>query len=482
MASRMEAISALTEPAALPGSHTAWQERLELVRLAARTEALYRSGVRVFAAADYDSLIDTVLDHLMSIMKVDIGAIFLADETYNRPTCRAIRTPEGESRYSPKDRISTSFSCVVSRRRRVVQSIMPDSLVRRFSGALPEAGEAQVLLGAPIIPNGEPLGVLIAGRRQPLPFPCEHRDILQALADQTALALAKLRALDVAVEEGRRAQDLVSITSHELRTPLTALQGFSELLLSRKVDANVQKSWLALINKESVRLSALVGELLDLSRIESGRLSLSLSVVNIGELLEDVANLWSRHDGGRRHFHIRLAPDLSGPVADVSKIRQVVSNLVSNAVKYSPEEAPVGLEAAGHCLANPSTRHLGYGGSPPTRRGRCPASAAGGQTAARLGASASGGGVSIVVRDEGIGLPPDDLERVFQPFYRVTSAEAREPAGAGLGLAIARRLVEWHGGQVWVESKLGEGSNFGFCLPPTPPANPSPPKGTFSEV
>ena len=140
--------------------------------------------------------------------------------------------------------------------------------------------------------------------------------------------------------------------------------------------------------------------------------------------------------------------------ADVCKLTRVLANLVGNAVNYSPPGAQIRIEAAPRCLAQPSTLHLG----PPGSEGAaCPA------------------GASIAVRDRGVGISQEDQARVFQPFYRAASLEggsststAGKPSGTGLGLTIARRLVEWHGGLMWVESCLGKGSTFGFCLPSHP--------------
>ena len=256
-----------------------------------------------------------------------------------------------------------------------------------------------------------------------------------------------------AAEQGRRAHELVSIASHELRTPLTALQGFSELLLSRKVDRDVQKSWISLINQESVRLGSLIGELLDLTRLESGRARLNLEPVNLRDVAEHVVSLWG--GGGRRsRFSVCIQAGVPGLTADVCKLTQVLANLVSNAVNYSPPGAPIRIEVAPRCLAEVSTAHL----IAPGWEGRsCPA------------------GASVAVRDRGVGISQEDQARVFQPFYRAASLEggsststAGKPSGAGLGLTIARRLVEWHGGLMWVESCPGKGSTFGFCLPLAP--------------
>jgi signal transduction histidine kinase len=195
---------------------------------------------------------------------------------------------------------------------------------------------------------------------------------------------------------------------------------------------------------------------LDLTRLESGRVKLNLEPVNLRRMAEHVVSLWGS-DGRRSRISIRFQAGVPCLEADLYKLTRVLANLVSNAVKYSPPGTPIRIELAPHCLAGPSTRHLG----PPGSEGApCPA------------------GASIAVRDRGVGISQDDQERIFQPFYRAAQPDGEgavgpsgKPSGAGLGLTIARRLVEWHGGRMWVESCPGKGSTFGFCLPLRPPSS-----------
>jgi signal transduction histidine kinase len=330
----------------------------------------------------------------------------------------------------------------------------PSPLLRDLPSCLNGARFPALLLVVPIASGKEGLGLLVAGRRTAFPFSSDQVDLLRGLADQTSLALGKLRLLQAAVDQERRAQDLVSVASHELRTPLTALQGFSELLLSREVSQDVQKNWISLINQESVRLSSIIGELLDLTRLESGRAKLSLGPVDVRELVEHVVSLWGSNAQGSR-FTVRFEPGLPRLNADACKLTQVLANLVGNAVNYSPPGTPIRIEVAPQCLALSGTAHLGPG-SPEA----APCTA----------------GTSIAVRDRGVGISQSDQTKVFQPFYRAVSRDAEsggngagKPIGAGLGLTIARRLVEWQGGHMWVESSPGKGSTFGFCLPTQPP-------------
>jgi signal transduction histidine kinase len=427
-----------------------WQERIELVRLTARTQALYCSAVQIFAATTPESLYEAVLSAVWSLVRVDLAALFLIRDKDGRPACRALRVGRSTVVFDAAEAPTTAFADAALAATAPLMVEAPDPLLRDLPSSFNGARAPAVLLAVPVRSGSEDLGLLVVGRRMGFPFSPDQVDLLQGLADQTSLALEKLRVVAAAAEQGRRAQELVSIASHELRTPLTALQGFSELLLSREVSEEVQKSWISLINQESVRLGALISELLDLTRLESGRVNLNLEPVNLRDVAEHVVSLW-RGDGRRSRMSIRFQAGVPCLRADVCKLTRVLANLVGNAVNYSPPGAPIRIEAAPHCLARPSTVHLG----PPGSEGApCPA------------------GASIAVRDRGAGISQEDQARVFQPFYRAAPLEgegsagpAGRPSGTGLGLTIARRLVEWHGGLIWVESCLGKGSTFGFCLP-----------------
>jgi signal transduction histidine kinase len=431
-----------------------WRERIELVRLAARTQALYQSAVQVFAATTPEALYKAVLSAVWSLVRVDLGALFLVRVKDGRPVCRALRTGRSTMIFSTAEAPTAAFADAAQASPRPLMLEAPSPLLRDLPLCLNGTRPPALLLALPIPSGGENIGLLVAGRRMVFPFSSDQVDLLRGLADQTSLALGKLRLAQSAAEQERRAQEFVSVASHELRTPLTALQGFSELLLSREVSREVQQNWISLINQESVRLNSLIGELLDLTRLESGRAKLSLGPVNLRDLVEHVVSLWGGN-GQRSRFTVRFEAGLPRLKADACKLTQVLANLVGNAINYSPPGAPIRIEVAPRCLARPSTIHLGLTGS---KDATCPA------------------GTSIAVRDRGSGISEDELAKVFQRFYRAASREgetctdsASRPTGAGLGLTIARRLVEWHGGLMWVESCLGKGSTFGFCLPTQPP-------------
>jgi len=218
---------------------------------------------------------------------------------------------------------------------------------------------------------------------------------------------------------------LLSTISHELRTPLASIKGFATTLLRRDVewDARAQRDFLQIIDEESDRLAELVGDLLDMSRIEAGALSIQKQEIDVLKLLRKAVDAVEMH--AENHAFRLEAPERVPPVvADPRRIRQVVHNLLDNALKYSPEGGQITVAAVS------APEHL-----------------------------------TISVRDQGVGIPLKYHDQVFERFFQVDSASMRHTGGSGLGLAICKSIVEAHGGRIWVESEVGQGSTFTFTLP-----------------
>jgi signal transduction histidine kinase len=215
--------------------------------------------------------------------------------------------------------------------------------------------------------------------------------------------------------------DFVSTVSHELRTPLTSIYGFAETLLRQDVlfGEPERRTFLGYIASESERLTRIVDALLNVARLDSGHLRVDLRPTDIGALLEDAVPAEETDTNGHR-FVVDVPNGVPDVRADADKLRQVLDQLIENAVKYSPSGGVVRLEA----------------------RRRTDA-------------------VEISVADEGVGIPASRLDRVFDKFYR--GGESRP--GTGLGLFIAQGLVAAMGGKIWVSSKRGRGSRFTFELP-----------------
>lgn len=226
-------------------------------------------------------------------------------------------------------------------------------------------------------------------------------------------------------EVDRMKSEFVSLASHELRTPMTAIYGFSELLMSRAPEINSEHaSWVNSIGKESRRLLAIVEDMLDVSRIETGNIALQVQKVLLQPLADDIVKQ-AGHAHSRHTFDVLVPPDFPPVLADPGKLEQVLYNLVDNAAKYSP------------------------GGQ-------------GVEVRARIDGD---GRARISVADQGIGIPEEEIPRLFTRFHRVRRPETAGLRGTGLGLYIARSLMEAMGGDIQVESRLGRGTVFHLRLP-----------------
>lgn len=239
-------------------------------------------------------------------------------------------------------------------------------------------------------------------------------------------ALVSFIGVQFDITERKRAEelkdDLVSTVSHELRTPLASLRGFTELLLHREFPRERQKEFLGIVHGESLRLSRLIDNFLDLQRMEAGRQSYAFEPTDLAALLRDTVSLFGLHSD-RHRLDLDLEDALPRVRADGDRIRQVMANLLSNAVKFSPDGGEV-----------------------------------------RVAASCDGGAVSISVSDQGLGMDAADAAGLFRKFHRLEDAEERGIGGTGLGLALVREIVEAHGGRVAVASEKGVGSTFRFTL------------------
>ena len=221
-------------------------------------------------------------------------------------------------------------------------------------------------------------------------------------------------------------KDFVANVSHELKTPLTSIQGFAETLLSGALDdpAN-SRHFVEIIRTHALRLSRITNDLLKLSRIEAGKLDLELQPVSLANLIEAAVEATRpRAEAGRLSLAVDCPTDLPCVQADANLLREVLQNLLDNAVQYTP---------------------------------------AGGRI--EVGAALAEGSAVVTVADTGIGIPETEQERIFERFYRIDPARSRELGSTGLGLSIVRHIVEAHGGRIRVESAVGRGSKFCFSIP-----------------
>jgi two-component system, OmpR family, phosphate regulon sensor histidine kinase PhoR len=232
--------------------------------------------------------------------------------------------------------------------------------------------------------------------------------------------ISELRRLE------RVRQDFVANVSHEFKTPLTAIRGFAETLLGGALDdVDHRVRFVEIIQDHAERLTRLTDDLLKLSTIEAGKMELELRTVSPAELLKmcaDTASFASKKK--QQTIKIECAQNLPVIRGDSGRLRDVLQNLLDNAVQYTP--------ASGHIVAS---------------------------------AVVDGANIVFTVADNGIGIPQAEQERIFERFYRVDEGRSREVGGTGLGLSIARHIAEAHGGRIWVESAIGQGSRFHFSVP-----------------
>jgi signal transduction histidine kinase len=241
----------------------------------------------------------------------------------------------------------------------------------------------------------------------------------------------RTREVSQALEEVKRLSDrkneFVSNVSHELRTPLTSVKGYASILLAGKLGAIPPEAHKRLekINKHSDELVQFVNDLLDIARIESGRITLKLVPISLKNILEEVADLLTVQFKEKQVEFLFIIPeDIPEVMADFSQIKRVFINLINNAVKYTPAQGKITVRAH---------RKENY--------------------------------VQIDVTDTGCGMPENALAKLFTEFYRVDSVINQEVKGTGLGLAMVKHIVEAHKGRIWVKSRLGTGSVFSFTLP-----------------
>src|SRR5688572_20138458 len=280
-------------------------------------------------------------------------------------------------------------------------------------------------LTAPLRVNDEIVGVLIAfGEAEQ--FHADAISLASLFAAQVAAAVGNARLFEQVKELDRSKSEFLSIASHEVRTPLTVMKSSLDLLVSSThFDQSSDQRQLIAFCQESVdRLIRLVKDILDVSKIEAGVLSVQFLPTSLNELIEKCLFWVPQLPGGQGiEVDARLPKEPAMVFADPNRIQQVLENLISNALKFSKPGGKVSIELQAH-------EHE----------------------------------YEVVVADQGKGIAPEDLERIFGKFYQVEDAATREQGGTGLGLAICRGIIEAHRGRLWAESTPGQGSRFHFTL------------------
>jgi signal transduction histidine kinase len=291
----------------------------------------------------------------------------------------------------------------------------------------------RTVLGVPLLRDGVPIGLLSVNRTTVRPFTDKQIEFVTAFADQAAIAIENVRLFDEIQEKSRQLEvasqhksQFLANMSHELRTPLNAILGYTELMADGAYGEPSEKMLGVLRRLESNgrHLLGLINDVLDLSKIEAGQLVLELSDYSIQDIAQTVrSTLEPLASDKKLAFKVEVAPELPPGRGDGRRLTQVLINLIGNAIK---------LTDAGEVA---------------------------------IKAEANNGAFHVSVRDTGPGISAADQAKLFQEFQQADNAITRKKGGTGLGLAISKRIVEMHGGNIWVESQVGRGSTFAFTLP-----------------
>jgi signal transduction histidine kinase len=291
----------------------------------------------------------------------------------------------------------------------------------------------RALLAVPLLREDQIIGSLSFNRKAPGEFLPEVVDVLRTFATQSALAIQNARLFREIADKStqleaasRHKSEFLANMSHELRTPLNAIIGFSEVLTERMFGElnEKQDEYLKDIHASGQHLLSLINDILDLSKIEAGRMELDRSAFDLPSAIEN-ALILVRERASRRGIRLGSTIDerLGAIDGDERKVKQVLLNLLSNALKFTPEGGRIDVGARLH-----------------------------------------NGVAEVSVADTGIGIAPADQDAVFEEFRQVGTTD-KKAEGTGLGLALSRKFIELHGGKIWVRSQLGAGAAFTFTLP-----------------
>jgi GAF domain-containing protein len=416
--------------------------------LEARTAALTRSveqltalgevGRAVSSTLDLETVLTTIVTRAVQLSRLDGGVVFEYEGDAEEFVHRAATETGGalaEARRATRVRKGEGVvgrTAITLEPAQVPDITVPGAYESRLRENLITSG-VRAVLAVPMVGEDRLIGCLVVSRNQPGDFPAETIELLRTFATQSALAIQNARLFHEIEDKSRQLEaasrhksEFLANMSHELRTPLNAVIGFSEVLLQRMFgDLNAkQDEYLKDIYASGQHLLSLINDILDLSKIEAGRMELAPAPFHLPTALDNAVTLVKER--AARHgiaLELDLDPRVGELVGDERKVKQVLVNLLSNAVKFTPEGGQISLKAV--------------------RRD---------------------GMVEISVTDTGIGIAPEDQAAIFEEFRQVGSDERRRE-GTGLGLTLAKKFVDLHGGRIWVESELGRGATFTFTLP-----------------
>jgi signal transduction histidine kinase len=408
----------------------------ELGRSVAELRALSEVSQAVNSTLELQAVLGAIAAHAVALAEADAGAFCAYDEgaqvfrlqathdldpdVVEAITRRPIRLGEGATGLAGLQRVAVQIPDV------------DDQPGYALYDTIRKPGY-RALLAVPLLREDSLVGALVLCRKRPGAFEAETVNLVQTLANQSVLAIENAELFEEIEEKSRQLEEasqhkseFLANMSHELRTPLNAVLGYAELIqdgIYGEVPAKMQEV-LERIQQNGRHLLGLINDVLDLSKIEAGQLTLSPVHYSMRELVLDVVSATEALAAEKQlTLEMNVPADLPPGHGDERRITQVLMNLVSNAIKFT-EAGSISIQA-----------------------------------------KVEDGDFVVTVSDTGMGISAEDCERIFGEFQQVDSSSTRKKGGTGLGLAISKRIVELHGGRIWVESTPDEGSTFWFTVP-----------------
>jgi GAF domain-containing protein/anti-sigma regulatory factor (Ser/Thr protein kinase) len=414
----------------------------ELARSVGELKALGEVSRAVSSTLDLETVLTSIVSNAVQLSGTDGGAVYEFDEESQEFHLRATHRLDErliEALRANPPRLGEGAMGRAAKIREPVEIpdiLEADAYDSPFRNLQAESG-VRAVLAIPLLREDRIIGGLVVRRKSPGVFRSEVIELLKTFATQSALAIQNARLFREIEDKSRQIEaanrhksEFLANMSHELRTPLNAIIGFSEVLGERMFGElnEKQAEYTDDILSSGRHLLSLINEILDLSKVEAGRMELELATFDL-PLAIDNARTFVRERATKHGINLDVNVDerLGDFVGDERKIKQVLLNLLSNAVKFTPEGGRIGINAR-----------------------------------------QADGAVEISVSDTGIGIAPEDQATIFEEFRQVGGDYAHKKEGTGLGLTLAKKFVELHGGRIWVESEGGKGSTFTFTLPEKP--------------
>jgi signal transduction histidine kinase/ActR/RegA family two-component response regulator len=390
---------------------------------------LFEFNRTLLSTVEVDTLLHQVLRLAQEETQADLGILFLGKGKEIREHMDPAPQEKDEDAQSPR----LELAKWIMQHQEFLSLRRGEPAPEQFETLL-EALDVEFLVGLPLVAKeGQSLGALVLGKRSE-PFASGDGEFLQVMGGQAATAIENAhlfqeiqQAYDELKELDHLKSEFINIAAHELRTPLAILLGYASVM-AEEVISEVNRGRLDVIIRNAMRLSSLIDDMLNLSYLESGQAQLEIEEIELREVIQE-AILDTRDMAREKSLDIKLDMPVDFPplMTDQKKLDLIVMNLLSNAIKYTPEEGHISIKAW-----------------------------------------VDGDKALVAVSDSGIGIPPEERDRIFDRFYQVEDSLTRQHGGIGLGLAIVKSFVELCQGQIWVESEVGKGSTFTFDLPLRP--------------